>query len=476
MANKLYYRTYNADNLTPVIAYHTIQKYFTKSILCESVEKAAGRGRYSIIACHPDAIWQYNNTESASITYLDEDGNTHTQETSQEPLALLKSFYQKTKCDIDPLLPSSAAGLYGYLSYDAIRLVENIPIHTEDPLNTPDGYLFRPRIVIIFDSVYDKLFIVTNNFDGQDRDNIIQKRLDMVEHYLSQPERLPLKQIQSNIATFDHVTMHQSKQSFIDTVIKAKQYITEGDVFQIVPSQRFSMPFNQDYFSFYRTLRHINPSPYMFYFDNEDFVLAGASPEILVRNQDGQIVIRPIAGTRPRGKTKQQDLELEKELLNDEKEVAEHLMLLDLGRNDVGRISEIGSVHVTDEYMVERYSHVMHIVSNVTGQLKENYGFIDAFFSALPAGTVSGAPKIRAMEIINTLETQKRGFYAGGIGYFSSNGNGDFAIMLRTALLKDKKIYFQAGAGIVADSDPESEYQETLNKAKAIIAAVEICS
>jgi len=478
MKHQLFFRQYNADNLTPIVTYHTIQTAFKKSILCESVEKAAGRGRYSIIACHPDAIWEYDDLNHAKITYYDEVFEQINQETSSDPLALLKKLYNQTQCPIDDALPSAAAGLFGYFSYDAIRLVEKIPQPLNDPLNIPDGYLFRPRIVIIFDSVYDNLFVVTNNFDGQNDTKLIDDRFNYIEKLLSNPQSLPLKQssIVPSITRSETVTAHQSKQSFIDGVNKAKEYIAAGDAFQIVPSQRFSMPFEHDYFNFYRALRRVNPSPYMFYFNHGDFVLAGASPEILVRNDNGTVVIRPIAGTRPRGHTKEEDLRLEQELLHDEKEVAEHLMLLDLGRNDVGRISEIGSVCVTDEYMIERYSHVMHIVSNVTGKLKKGYSFIDAFFSALPAGTVSGAPKIRAMEIINELETEKRSFYAGGIGYFSSNGNGDFSIMLRTALLKDQTLYFQAGAGVVNDSDPESEYVETLNKAKAIIKAAEICT
>jgi anthranilate synthase component 1 len=300
-------------------------------------------------------------------------------------------------------------------------------------------------------------------------------RFDFIENIISQSNTTSLRQLaKADDITQHAVTYHQTKESFLANVKTAQEYIYAGDAFQIVLSQRLSMPFYNDYFEFYRTLRRLNPSPYMFYFNHGDFVLAGASPEILVRNDNGTITIRPIAGTRPRGITPEQDKQFEIDLLNDPKEIAEHLMLLDLGRNDVGRISEIGTVVVTDEYVIERYSHVMHIVSNVTGKLQKNCDFIDAFFSALPAGTVSGAPKIRAMEIINELETEKRGFYAGGIGYFSSNGNGDFSIMLRTSLLKDNVIYFQAGAGVVADSDPTSEYTETLNKAKATIKAAQI--
>jgi anthranilate synthase component I len=477
MTNHLFFRQYNADSLTPVVAFSLIKSFFKKSILCESVEKAAGRGRYSIIACNPDAIWEYADNNQAKITYYDEESTVISVETAESPLDLLKDFYSKSQCVIDEKLPSAAAGLFGYLSYDAIRLVEKIPESSHDTLNIPDGYLLRPRIVIIFDSVYDDLFIVTNNFDGNNDTLTIQKRLDNVENILLKPHRLSIKQFSDDVNNSPDLVYHQSKESFLQNVQTAKDYIYAGDAFQIVLSQRLSMPFVADYFDFYRALRRINPSPYMFYFDHGDFVLAGASPEILVRNENGTITIRPIAGTRPRGKTKEHDKALEIELLSDEKEVAEHLMLLDLGRNDVGRISEIGSVVVTDEYIVERYSHVMHIVSNVTGQLKQGHSFIDAFFSALPAGTVSGAPKIRAMEIINQLEPEKRGFYAGGIGYFSANGNGDFSIMLRTCLLKDNRIYFQAGAGIVADSDPESEYQETITKATATIKAAKMaCS
>lgn len=475
MTNKIFFRQYNADSLTPVAVYSLIKSHYKKSILCESVEKAAGRGRYSIIACNPDAIWEYSDINQAKITYYDEDNKIINSTTSTEPLVLLKELYCKTQCNIDEKLPSAAAGLFGYFTYDAIRLIETLPSPSKDNLNIPDGYLFRPRIVIIFDSVYDDLFVVTNNFDGNNDSNIIEKRFDFVEKLLCQSPNLSIKEsLNSDTQHSADIDYHQSKQSFLDNVKIAKEYIYAGDAFQVVLSQRFSMPFHADDFNFYRALRRLNPSPYMFYFNHDDFVLAGASPEILVRNDNGTIVIRPIAGTRPRGKTKQQDLQLEKELLADEKEIAEHLMLLDLGRNDVGRISDIGTVQVTDEYIIERYSHVMHIVSNVTGKLKKDSDFIDAFFSALPAGTVSGAPKIRAMEIINELETEKRGFYAGGIGYFSANGNGDFSIMLRTALIKDNRIYFQAGAGIVADSNPQSEYLETITKATATIKAAQM--
>lgn len=473
------YRQYNADHLTPVLAYGIIKQYYTHSILCESVEKAAGRGRYSIIACHPDAIWECIASDQSTTTFYDENCNIINMITSSDPLWSLKALYQDTKCEIPDALPSACAGLFGYFSYDAIRLVEKIPQSPNDPLGLPDGSLFRPRIVIIFDSVYDTLYIVTNNFDGNSNEKDINNRLDDIENLLIKPTKptilrqLPDLNQQVDLSQLHY---HQSKESFIDTVKTIKEYIYAGDAFQIVPSQRFSMDFTQDYYDFYRVLRRINPSPYMFYFNHKDFVIAGASPEILVRNENGIVTIRPIAGTRPRGKNPAEDKALEQDLLNDEKEVAEHLMLLDLGRNDVGRISEYGTVQVTEEYTVEYYSHVMHIVSNVTGKLKAGYDYIDAFFSALPAGTVSGAPKIRAMEIINELEPEKRGFYAGGIGYFASNGNGDFSIMLRTALLKDQKIYIQAGAGIVADSDPESEYQETINKAKAVVKAAMIAN
>lgn len=477
--NTLIYRTFNADHLTAVLAYGIIKQHYPQSILCESVEKAAGRGRYSIIACHPDVTWEYTDTSPAQLTYYTENGKIDHQETHNQPIDCLKTLYNQTKCDIPTPLPSAAAGLFGYFAYDAIRLIEKLPKAPQDHLKIPDGFLFRPRIVVIFDSVYDTLYIIANNFENIQDSHIIQQRLDKVEDLLiNQQNPIKLRQLPDLSASYPEpdITAHQSKESFLKSVDIAKEYIFAGDAFQIVPSQRFSMAFTQDYFDFYRVLRRINPSPYMFYFNHPEFVITGASPEILVRNQDDIITIRPIAGTRPRGKTPQEDQAFEKDLLSDEKEISEHLMLLDLGRNDVGRISEYGSVQVTEEYGVEYYSHVMHIVSNVTGKLKKGYDYIDAFFSALPAGTVSGAPKIRAMEIINELETEKRGFYAGGIGYFSADGNGDFSIMLRTALLKDQKIYFQAGAGVVADSIPENEYQETLNKAKAVVKAAVIAN
>jgi anthranilate synthase component I len=481
MTHQIFFRQYNADRLTPVSVYSLIKSHFATSILCESVEKAAGRGRYSIIACNPDAIWEYDANNHAKLSLYDEQGNLIETQYSGNPLALLKALYANTQCPIPAPLPAAAAGLFGYFAYDAIGLIEELPPANADTINIPDGYLIRPRIVIIFDSVYDSLYVVTNTFSDtvneQTSNDIINQRLDFIENIISKPCHLLIQEPpQNETIDFAKITYHQTKESFLDNVKIAQEYIRAGDAFQIVLSQRLSMSFYNDYFEFYRSLRRLNPSPYMFYFNHTDFSLAGASPEILVRNENGTITIRPIAGTRPRGATPEQDKQLESELLNDPKEISEHLMLLDLGRNDVGRISEIGTVIVTDEYMVERYSHVMHIVSNVTGQLKEGCDFIDAFFSALPAGTVSGAPKIRAMEIINELETEKRGFYAGGIGYFSSNGNGDFSIMLRTSLLKDNKIYFQAGAGVVADSIPINEYDETINKAKATIKAAQIAS
>ncbi|MEM6603811.1 MAG: chorismate-binding protein, partial [Pseudomonadota bacterium] len=338
--------------------------------------------------------------------------------------------------------------------------------------------MWRPRTIIIFDNVYDTIYNVHTLYQDvlTDYDKAYQDALKHFDHIWTLLRR-PIAADSLSIARhIDPITpvAHMEKQDYMQSVSTAIDYIYAGDAFQIVPSQRFHIDYTKDPFAFYRILRRVNPSPYMFYAECDDFILAGASPEILVRTEDRKVTIRPIAGTRPRGKNTQEDNELEQDLLNDPKECAEHLMLLDLGRNDVGRVSKIGSVDVTEEFIIERYSHVMHIVSNVEGILKEDYDFLDAIFTALPAGTVSGAPKIRAMEIINELEPEKRSFYAGGIGYFSGNGDGDFALMLRTGLIKDQKLYIQAGAGVVADSVPEKEYTETVNKAGALIKAAAI--
>ncbi|MEK7801621.1 MAG: anthranilate synthase component I, partial [Pseudomonadota bacterium] len=394
--------------------------------------------------------------------------------------ALRTLLQQSAITDLDEGLPPMAgSGLFGYLAYDMVRHVENIPNKNPDPLNMSDSIFMRPRTLIVFDNVMHKICIITPVYQHQKNTKIEAailyeeciNRIAMVKDKLAAP--IPPQKINSNLKAPLHVTSNITHDGFLDAVKKAKDYILAGDIFQVVPSQRFSVDYDLPAFSLYRSLRRMNPSPFLFFFQFPTFELVGSSPEILVRVRDGTITIRPIAGTRPRGLNATEDLRLEQDLLNDPKERAEHLMLLDLGRNDVGRVAEIGSVNVTDKFFVEHYSHVMHIVSNVEGVLRPDIDPLDALMAGFPAGTVSGAPKIRAMEIIDELENVQRKFYGGGVGYLGGNGNIDVCIALRTALIKDGKIYIQAGAGIVADSDPQSEYEETIHKAKAIIRAAE---
>tara|TARA_B100001029_G_C15051749_1_gene451259 strand:+ start:53 stop:1153 length:1101 start_codon:yes stop_codon:yes gene_type:complete len=365
--------------------------------------------------------------------------------------------------------------LVGYFSYDIIRYIENIPDKCKDDLNIPDIRLARPRSLVIYDNLKKKIFYIENVYSDtkiknyKEAYNNILKKFDLYEYYenIKLPETLTFKKnnspIESNI----------TKNRFKFLVNKAKNYIRKGDIFQVVLSQRFKRKLQKKPIEIYNYLRKSNPSPFMFYFNYEDFNVLGSSPEILVRLRKNEITIRPIAGTRPRGKNSIEDKKYELELLKDKKELAEHLMLLDLGRNDVGKVAKINSVKVTEKFKVEKYSHVMHIVSNVIGKFNNKFSLFETLLSGFPAGTVSGAPKIRAMEIIDELEKNKRKLYAGGIGYFTSNNEFDTCIALRTALIKNNKFYVQAGAGIVADSKPEKEYNETINKAKALMKAVD---
>ncbi len=370
-----------------------------------------------------------------------------------------------------------AAGVFGYLGYDTVRLIEELPAPNPDPIGIPDAVLVRPTVVAVFDAVLDTLTVVTpvrpdKAVDAKTALTRAMERISAIVDALDKP-------LDKSLADHDEGPLDVPAQSnttpeeYKAMVARAKEYIFAGDAFQIVLAQRFEAPFTLPPFALYRALRRTNPSPYLYFLDFGDFAVAGSSPEILVRVRDDVVTVRPIAGTRPRGPTPHEDKALEEELLADPKECAEHLMLLDLGRNDVGRVAKIGTVNVTDQFFVERYSHVMHIVSNVEGKLDGKYDALDALAAGFPAGTVSGAPKVRAMEIIDELEKEKRGLYAGCVGYFSAAGEMDTCIVLRTALVKDGKMYVQAGAGIVADSDPDSEQQECINKAKALFRAAE---
>ena len=439
------------------------------SFIFESVEKGTIRGRYTIIGLNPDKIWDINKN---TITEKFE-GKKKT--INEKPLNFLNNLIHNFNTKIPKDVPTMSSMLVGYFSYDIIRYIENIPDNCVDDLKIPDVRMVRPKNLVIYDNLKKKLFFIENVYaetkinDYFEKYQIIKRKIESYEDYSN--IKLPIKftyrinknKIKSNI----------SKNQFKANVNKAKEYIAKGDVFQVVLSQRFERKINKTPLEIYNHLRISNPSPFMFYFNFDDFKIIGSSPEILVRLRDNKITIRPIAGTRPRGTTKVQDTKYEKDLLMDKKELAEHLMLLDLGRNDVGKVSKVNSVKVTESFNVEKYSHVMHIVSNVVGEFDKENSIFEALLSGFPAGTVSGAPKIRAMEIIDKLEKNKRKLYAGGIGYFTSNKEFDTCIALRTALIKNNKFYVQSGAGIVADSVPEKEYQETVNKAKALMNAVD---
>ena len=463
-----------ADLETPVSAMLKLADGEPNSFLLESVEGGSVRGRYSVIGLRPDLIWRARgNKAEINRNALDDpegyvacDSNT---------LASLRTLLADSLIDQDPELPPMAAGVFGYLGYDMVRLMEDLPEINPDTLGLPDGILIRPTIMAIFDAVKDELIIVTPVWPGSQS---AQQAFDQAHARIQNVTEALEKKLPRPAAAGEQIKLPQpvsntEKTEYHAMVKRAKDYIAAGDVFQVVPSQRFRVPFSLSPFSLYRSLRRLNPSPFLFYFDFEDFAVVGSSPEILVRVRDGRVTIRPIAGTRPRGATPDEDRALAKDLLADPKERAEHLMLLDLGRNDVGRVAEIGSVEVTEQFALEYYSHVMHIISNVEGKLKPDCDAIAALIAGFPAGTVSGAPKVRAMEIIDELEKEKRGVYAGCVGYFSSSGDMDTCIALRTAVLKDGQMYVQAGGGVVADSDPETEYQETVNKAKALINAAE---
>ena len=439
------------------------------SFIFESVEKGSIKGRYTIIGLNPDKIWDINK----NIITLNNSGKK--SKIKAKPLKFLNKLIKEFNIKIPKQLPSMSSMLVGYFSYDVIRYIEKIPNNCKDDLNIPDVRLSRPKNLVIYDNLKKKIFYIENVY----ADTKIKNYKD---HYDSINKKFNLYEDFENIPLPDHFTFkpnknliksNLTKNKFKSLVKKAKTYIEKGDIFQVVLSQRFERKFNKKPIEIYNYLRKSNPSPFMFYFNYDDFNILGSSPEILVRLRNGEVTIRPIAGTRPRGKNNKEDKKYELDLLKDKKELAEHLMLLDLGRNDVGKVSKVNSVKVTEKFKVERYSHVMHIVSNVVGKFNNKYSLFETLLSGFPAGTVSGAPKIRAMEIIDELEKSKRKLYAGGIGYFTPNGEFDTCIALRTALIKNNKFYVQAGAGIVADSKPEKEYVETINKAKALMKAVD---
>ena len=439
------------------------------SFIFESVEKGFIKGRYTIFGKNPDKIWEFNNN-NCKLFYKNK-----SIALKGSPKRNIEKIIENFNFEIPKGLPPISSILSGYFSYDVIRYIEKIPNNTKNDLNIPDSRILRPKNIIVHDNVEKKLYFIVNIFNDEKIINF-NKKFSEINKQIE--EMVFLANYNSsitneNINKLSKIKSNISKDKFIKNVKKAKKYIKIGDIFQVVLSQRFECKLTKKPIEIYKKLRKTNPSPFMYFFNFDDFQIIGASPEILVRLRNNKITIRPIAGTRPRGKNKRQDKFFEKDLLKDKKELSEHLMLLDLGRNDTGKVSKINSVKVTESFKIEKYSHVMHIVSNVEGSFNNKFTKFDTLLSGFPAGTVSGAPKIRAMEIIDELESTRRKVYAGGIGYFSANGDFDTCIALRTAISKNNKFYVQSGAGIVADSKPINEFKETVNKAKALIKALE---
>ncbi len=469
--NQVVYTRLAADLDTPVSLMLKLTGAAKDAFVLESVTGGEVRGRYSIIGMKPDLIWRCHGTGAEINRQARFDADSFTPQ-ADDPLTALRALLAESRIDLPSDLPQAAAGLFGYLGYDMIRLVEHLPNVNPDPLGLPDAMLMRPSVVAVLDGVKGEVTVVSPAW--------VQAGVSARAAYAQAAERVmdavrdlerALPQASRDLgdaADLGEPVSNLSHAAYLEAVEKAKSYIRAGDIFQVVPSQRWTQDFPLPPFTLYRSLRRTNPSPFMFFFNFGGFQVVGASPEILVRVFGNEVTIRPIAGTRPRGATPEEDNALEADLLADEKELAEHLMLLDLGRNDTGRVSRIGTVKPTEKFIIERYSHVMHIVSNVVGELSDDHDALSALLAGLPAGTVSGAPKVRAMEIIDELEPEKRGVYGGGVGYFSAGGDMDMCIALRTALVKDQKLYIQAGGGVVYDSDPEAEYQETVHKSNAI--------
>lgn len=475
----LLFKKISSDVITPVLALLKIsQKFNDYHFLFESAENGNNKGRFSVLGFMPDQIFKAKSGASFINKNAANNLNDFTK-IDGDVLSNFRQFFQNAKINWDDLnyqsgaLPAVCSGVFGYMGYDMVRLMENIEDgNLPDDLNIPDSIFMRPQIVVIFDNLFDQALICAPAFDdGFEFDDLANKILE-VEDILQngslphEPKISPKFDFQSNY----------SKEEYCSMVTKSKEFIKDGDIFQVLPSQRFTSNYdsNLSEFAFYRSLRSVNPSPFLFYLKMDNFVLSGSSPEIMVSLKNDKVTIRPLAGTRVRGKNADEDAKIAKELLSDEKELAEHLMLIDLGRHDVGRVCKKGTVEVTQKMIIEYYSHVMHISSNVEGKIKDNLDALDALISGFPAGTVSGAPKIRAMQIIEEIEKVRRSFYAGCVGYFASNGDMETCITLRSALIKDGKIHLQAGAGVVFDSKEESEYQECINKSQALIRACEL--
>ncbi len=467
--NQIIYHSINTTGINEIRS--LIDNFLNEknSFVFESVEKGVIKGRYTIFGKNPDKIWEFNNNNSY-LFYKNKKFKI-----KGNPKKVIEKIIQDFQFKIPKSLPPISSLISGYFSYDIIRYIEKVSNTCIDDLKLPDCRILRPKTLVIHDNLKKKLYFIQNCFNDEIIKDYKKKYKEINNEIIN---LIFLANYNLNISNDKKkekivVKSNISKNQFIRNVKKAQRYIKIGDIFQVVLSQRFEANLTKSPIEIYKKLRVSNPSPFMYFFNFEDFQIIGASPEILVRLRNNKITIRPIAGTRPRGKNSREDKAYEKDLLKDKKELSEHLMLLDLGRNDTGKVSKVNSVKVTEKFVVEKYSHVMHIVSNVVGKFNKKYSKFDTLLSGFPAGTVSGAPKIRAMEIIDELEKSKRKVYAGGIGYFSANGDFDTCIALRTAVSKNNKFYVQAGAGIVADSKPLNEYKETINKAKALLKSLE---
>ena len=473
--NQIVWARLAADLDTPVSLMLKLGDARADTFMLESVTGGEVRGRYSIVGMKPDLVWQCHGQQSRINREARFDRQSFT-DLPGPPLQTLRDLLAECRIEMPEGLPPVSAGLFGYLGYDMIRLVENLPDVNPDPLGLPDAELIRPSVVAVLDGVKGEVTVVAPAWvaGGLTARAAYAQAAERVMDALRDLDRAPsAARDLGETAPVGEAKSNFTHAGYKAAVEKAKDYIRAGDIFKVVPSQRWSQRFTLPPFALYRSLRRTNPSPFMFFFNFGGFQVIGASPEILVRLRDGEVTIRPIAGTRKRGATPEEDRALEADLLADPKERAEHLMLLDLGRNDVGRVAKVGTVRPTETFIIERYSHVMHIVSNVVGEIAPGEDALSALLAGLPAGTVSGAPKVRAMEIIDELEPEKRGVYGGGVGYFAANGEMDFCIALRTAVVKDETLYIQAGGGVVFDSDPEAEYQETVNKSNALRRAAE---
>jgi len=461
-----------ADMETPLSVYKKLaNKPF--SYLFESVEGGEKWARYSLIGLPCSKVIKVYNKQIQIFKY----GKIEEEIIVSDPLEFLENYHEETKVKFDDELPMFTGGLVGYLGYDCIGYIEPRLSNSSlpDPLGTPDALFLVSEEVAVFDNLNNKLHLIVLSESESEADvSKAEERLKTLSKKLTSPLNYKTQEeIRDAVTEKDFVSGFGEKQ-FKQSIKKIKEYIKDGDVMQVVLSQRMSVPFTSDPVELYRSIRHLNPSPYLYYLNLDEFHIVGSSPEILARLEDGEVTVRPIAGTRRRGRNEQDDIAMEEDMVNDPKEIAEHLMLIDLGRNDIGRIAEAGTVEVTQKFGVERYSHVMHMVSNVKAKLRKGLKAMDIFRATFPAGTLSGAPKIRAMEIIDEFEPVKRGIYGGAIGYFSWTGNMDMAITIRTAIIKDEVLYIQAGGGIVADADPRLEWKESLNKGRAIFKAVEM--